>query len=225
MAVERRLTEIVGAGRRQAAHRPLAQRPGRHRHGDVHPRARAAGDRGAAGPADRDRARRRGAPGLADARLHAPAARAAGVPLAPPAGLLLDVPARRRALRARAGLDDGAAARRGRAGGRELPDRPPAGGVASSASRASCRTRSTRSPTATSCSTSWPPPPPARRTCRGWARRSCCGPRRSSGSARCRDAWASLVLDHAAEEEPGRGRAAAREGAARSSRTWPRCTA
>ena len=48
MAVERRLTEIVGAGRRQAAHRALAQRPGRHRHGDVHARARAAGDRGAA---------------------------------------------------------------------------------------------------------------------------------------------------------------------------------
>ena len=79
MAVERRLTEIVGAGRRQAPHGALAQRPGRHRHGDVHARARAAGDRGAAGPADRDRARRRGAPGLADARLHAPAARAAGV--------------------------------------------------------------------------------------------------------------------------------------------------
>ena len=92
--------------RRQAPHGALAQRPGRDRHGDVHPRARAAGDRGAAGPADRDRAGRRGAPGLADARLHAPAARAAGVPLAPPAGLLLDVPARRRALRGGAGRDD-----------------------------------------------------------------------------------------------------------------------
>ena len=41
MAIERRLTEIVGPGRRQAAHRPLAQRPGRDRHGDVHARARA----------------------------------------------------------------------------------------------------------------------------------------------------------------------------------------
>ena len=44
MAVERRLTEIVGPVGGQAAHRALAQRPGRHGHGDVHARARAAGD-------------------------------------------------------------------------------------------------------------------------------------------------------------------------------------
>ena len=41
MAVERRLTELAGPGRRQAAHRPLAQRPGRDRHRAVHARARA----------------------------------------------------------------------------------------------------------------------------------------------------------------------------------------
>ena len=179
-------------GRRQAAHRALAQRPGRDRHGDVHPRPRAAGDRVAAGPADACVVRRRrGAPGLGDAGLHAPAARAAGLPLAPPAGVLLDVPARRAALRGRARVDHRAAAGRGRAGGRELRRPTGAWWPPSSASRASCRTRSTPSPTATSCSTSWPPRRPARRTCRGWAPRSCCGPRRSSASARSRDAWAS----------------------------------
>ena len=40
-------------GRRQAAHRPLAQRPGRHRRGDVHARARAGDDRAPAGAAER----------------------------------------------------------------------------------------------------------------------------------------------------------------------------
>ena len=35
MAIERRVTEIAGAGRRQAAHRALAQRPGRDRRRDV----------------------------------------------------------------------------------------------------------------------------------------------------------------------------------------------
>ena len=41
MAIERRLTEIVGPGRRQAPHRALAKRPGGHRPGAVRPRARA----------------------------------------------------------------------------------------------------------------------------------------------------------------------------------------
>ena len=38
MAIERRLTEIVGRRRRAAAHRPLAQRPGGHRRGDARAR-------------------------------------------------------------------------------------------------------------------------------------------------------------------------------------------
>ena len=59
-----------------------------------------------------------------------------------------------RAVRGRAGLDGGAAAGLGRAGGRELPHRPAPGGLASSGSRAWCRTRSTASPTATSSWTS-----------------------------------------------------------------------
>ena len=52
MAIERRLTELAGPGRRAAAHGALAQRPGGHRPGDVHARARrrrAGGDRGADG--------------------------------------------------------------------------------------------------------------------------------------------------------------------------------
>ena len=40
MAVERRVTEIAGAGRRQAAHRALAQRPGRDRRRALHARRR-----------------------------------------------------------------------------------------------------------------------------------------------------------------------------------------
>ena len=46
------------------------------------------------------------------------------------------------------------------------------------------RTRSTRSRTATSCSTTSRPRPPARPTCRGSEARSCCGRARSSASAR-----------------------------------------
>ena len=40
MAIERRVTEIAGRGRRQAPHRALAQRPGRHRRRDVRARPR-----------------------------------------------------------------------------------------------------------------------------------------------------------------------------------------
>ena len=47
------------------------------------------------------------------------------------------------------------------------------------------RTRSTRSPTATSSSTTSAPPRPARRTSRASAPRSCCGPARSSASSSC----------------------------------------
>ena len=106
MAVERRLTEIVGAvgGKLHTARsrndqvatdmamftRAHALRDDRARCSDLQSVARAA---------------RRAPPGLADARLHAPAARPARLPLAPPAGLLLDAPARRAALRVRARRD------------------------------------------------------------------------------------------------------------------------
>ena len=45
------------------------------------------------------------------------------------------------------------------------------------------------------------------------------------GFAEVRDDWASELVDHAAEEEPRRGRAAAREGAADRRRTCRPCTA
>ena len=61
-AIERRVTEIAGAGRRQAAHRPQPQRPGRHRPAAVRPSASsrsvaAARRRPAAGAARPGRAR------------------------------------------------------------------------------------------------------------------------------------------------------------------------
>ena len=57
---------------------------------------------------------------------------------------------------------------------------------ASSASRVSCRTRSTRSRDVTSSSTACRRPRRARPTCRVWAGSSCCGRARSSASASCR---------------------------------------
>ena len=83
-----------GRGRRPAPHRALAQRPGRDRHGDVHPRARGRG--GGRGDAPRRRPDRRGRapPRLADAGLHPPAAGATRVPQPPPAGVRLDARAR-----------------------------------------------------------------------------------------------------------------------------------
>ena len=75
--------------------------------------------------------------------------------VAPPARLLLDVPrATRGASSSCCGSTERPAARRGRARRRELRHRPPARSRASSASTRWRRTRSTRSPTATSCSTS-----------------------------------------------------------------------
>ena len=157
MAIERRRHRARRAGRRQAPHRALAQRPGRDRRGAVRPRQR------------RSRARRRHARSCA--ALVDAAERHLDWPLPgythlqrgqpvylvpPPARLRLDARARPRAVRASPTRQaDRAAARRRRAGGRELRHRPPRGRGASSASpAASRRTRSTRSPTATSSSTS-----------------------------------------------------------------------
>ena len=125
MAVERRLTEIVG---------PLGGKlhTGRSRNDQVATdlalfaalHAERAGERIAALMATI--ARRRRAPRrLADARLHAPPARAARLPGASPPCLLLDAPARRPALRGRAGRRTGRdAARLGRPGGAQLGSRP-----------------------------------------------------------------------------------------------------
>ena len=125
MAIERRLTEIAGpvGGRLHTA---------RSRNDQVvtdlamytreRCARRAGGDRRADGGAARAR---RGARRLADARLHAPAARPAGLPRPSPAGVLLDARARPRALRVRRARGGPAAARRGRARRRQLRHRPP----------------------------------------------------------------------------------------------------
>ena len=197
-------------GRRQAAHRALAQRPGRHRHGDVHPRARAAD--GASGSSTcracwcsvAERHVDWAMPGYTHLQRAQPVylshhllayfwmfrrdARRFEFVL----GATSELPLGAGAL---AGVnfatDRRLVARRARLRGRRR------------------RTRSTPSPTATSCSTSWPRPPPARPTSRGSARRSCCGRRRSSASAR----------------SPTRGRRARRSCRRRRTRTPPSCCA
>ena len=95
MAVERRLTEIVGAvgGKLHTARSRNDQVAT-----DMAMFTRAHALRAIESLQDLQTVivrRGRGAPGLGDAGLHAPPARAAGLPLAPPAGVLLDVPARR----------------------------------------------------------------------------------------------------------------------------------
>ena len=127
MAIERLLGEEIGAAGRQAPHRPLAQRPGRDRRGDGRAGARAARDRalrrGDGAPARAGRA----PPRLADARLHPPAARPAGLPRPPPARLLLDARPRRPALPVRARQRQRDAARLRRPGRGQLGDRPRGG--------------------------------------------------------------------------------------------------
>ncbi len=154
MAIERRLTEIAGPVGGQAAHRALAQRPGRHRRRAVRARGRARATSSAVdGLHGRARRRGRAPPRLAAAGLHAPAARPAGLPRPPPARLRLDARARPRRASLRRSPGRRAAARRRRAGRRELRHRPRRLWPPSSASTASRRTRSTPSPTATSSST------------------------------------------------------------------------
>ena len=173
MAIERRLTELVG---------PVGGKlhTGRSRNDQVatdlalfvRARAERALELTAALMARllelAERARR-----LADARLHPPAARPAGLPRPPPARLLLDAQPRRAALRR--------GPRRGAASCRSAPARSP--GLnwdldrAATAARARLRarrrrTRSTRSPTATSSSTTSTRPPSAPPTSRGSAPRS-----------------------------------------------------
>ena len=80
-------------GRRQAAHRTLAERPGGHRRRHARPRAQPGGE-GLLPAHGHARLGRRAPHGLAAARVHAHAARPAGLSLPPPARLLLEVPAR-----------------------------------------------------------------------------------------------------------------------------------
>ena len=120
---------------------------------------------------------------LAGARLHAPPARPARLPRPPPARLLLDVLPRRAPLLPGRGVDQRHARRLGRAGRRSTGTSTARGSPPISASSARTRTRSTPSPTATSRSTTSTRPRSARCTSRGSARRSCSGRARSSASA------------------------------------------
>ena len=157
MAIERRVTELAGEAGGTAAHSALAQRPGRHRHGDVHPpggAGRGCGDARARGDADR--------PGRAPHRLadagytHLQRAQPVylGHHLLAYAWMLLRDERRFGAVLDGTGalpLGAGALAGVNFDTDRELRRR------ASSASPASPRTRSTRSRTGTSCSTTWRP--------------------------------------------------------------------
>ncbi len=166
----------------------------------------------------------RAPPRLAAARLHAPAARPAGLPVAPPARLLLEVPARPAALQLLPDRHRRPAARRGRAGRRQLRHQP-------HVRRAGARLRRDRRELARRrlqprLRARLPergrhlrrPPVAARRRDRALVDR---GVRLLPGVRLVR---VGLEPD-AAEEEPRRGRAAARQGAARGRPTWPRSTA
>ena len=122
--------------------------------------------------------------------------------------------------------DRGAAARRRRAG-RARTSTPTAALVAAELGfeRGRARTRSTRSPTATSCSTTSAPPRPARRTCRRLGAEIVLWSSEEFGFVTLLRRVDERLVDHAAEEEPRRRRAAARQGAADRRRTSPRCTA
>ena len=92
------------------------------------------------------------------AGLHPSAGRAAGDLRPSPDGVCRDARARPRTLAGLQKTSQPAAAGRGGARRHQLPDRPQRAWHASSASRACARTRSTRCPTATSRSSSAPPP-------------------------------------------------------------------
>ena len=210
MAIERRLTELAGRPR-QAAHRALPQRPGRDRR-----RLYARDHLGRARRRPRAHARSRRRPrrhSTGDAGLHPPAARAARLPLPPPARVFLDARPRPRALPLRRGGDRDAPARRRRARGRQLETDRVMVAERARLRRRVARTRSTRSPTATSPSTTQ-----RRRDCATHLSRLgaeiVIWTSEEFGFVELPRRWSHRLVDHAAEEEPRRGRAAARQGAA-----------
>ena len=127
MAIERRLTEVAGPvggkvhtarSRNDQVATDMALFVRDQADGGAQAAARADGSAGRPGRAPRR---------LADAGLYPSAARAAGLPRAPPARVLLDVPPRPRPLRDRFVRDRRVAAWRGCAGGRELGHAPRVG--------------------------------------------------------------------------------------------------
>ena len=226
MAVERRVTEIAGpvGGKLHTARSRNDQVAT-----DVAMFVRAHALRGDRGAAARCRACSsqvaEAPPGLADARLHAPAARPARLPRPPPARLLLDVPPRRAALRVRARRDGRAAARRRRAGGRQLRRPTAAWSPPSSASPAS----SPNSIDAVSNRDFVLDFLGAAATCATHLSRLgaeiVLWSSEEFGFAEVVGRVGVRLVDHAAEEEPRRGRAAARQGAARRRAPGARSTA
>ncbi len=223
MAIERRLIEMIGPAGGQPAHRPQPQRPGRARPAALRPR------RDRRHPDERSPPSRRRwcrwpartprvvMPGYTHLQRGA-----AGAVRAPPARLRRDARARRRALRRLPAARRRAAARRRRARRHDLPDRPRA-----RRARARLRARQRQQP---------------RRRLRPRLRRRV--PRRGGDAigaplAPRRGARALVVdrvrlrraarrvrdrqLDHAAEEEPGRRRAGARQDRPRLRQPGRRC--
>ena len=161
-------------------------------------------ERRARGVRARDPRARRGGGDDADARLHAPAARAAGDARPPPARVGRDARARPRAVRVR-----GARRRRRR---RSAPARSPARRCRCRRRRTRCATRSTPSPTATSRSTT------STRRAVLFTHLSRIGEElvlwttSEFGFARLPGGRGDRLVDHAAEAEPRRRRARARQG-------------
>ncbi len=212
------------AGGREAAHRPVAQRPGGHRRGHARARSRPRGQ----GPGARADANPGGAgrapPRLGAPRLHPPAAGPAGLPLASPAGPLLEAPPRSPALQLLPHLHGRPAARRGRAGRGELRHEQDVRG--SGAGLRGNRRELAGRGVEPGLRAGLPlgrrhlldPPVAARRGDRALVEP---GVRLLRGGGRLQLG----VEPHAAEEEPGRRGAAARQGAARGvpPRRRPRC--
>ena len=193
MAIERRVTEIAGPGRREAAHRPLAQRPGGDRRRDVRPRPRPRARSTRIERARRD-ADRRWPRRISTGRCPAtptcsvPSRSTSATTCSPTSGCSLRDRDRFESVIAATGaLPLGA----GALAGRQLRHRPRAASRASSASRRWPRTRSTPSRTATSCSTTSRPPPRARPTCRASGAEIVLWSSEEFGFCEVSDAWAS----------------------------------
>ncbi len=158
---------------RQAPHRPLAQRPGRHRRGDGGPGPLAAGRSSSA------RAAMERLLALAEAHRDWPMPGYTHLQRAQPVYLghhllayfwMLARDVAALPVRARQRQRD--AARLRRPGRGQLGDRPRRRRRRPRLRARHATTRSTAPPTATSSSTTWPPPRPARCTSRAWARNS-----------------------------------------------------
>ena len=125
------------------------------------------------------------------ARLHAPAARPAGLPLAPPARLLLEVPARPPALRLLHDHHGRPAARRRRARGRELRHQPHVRGAGARLRRHRRELARRRLEPRLRARLPVGGRHLRHATCRSSAPRSCCGRRQEFGFCEVSDSFAS----------------------------------